>query len=90
MATRLNFTTRDWMWFCAVLALAFGWGGHFRYSMWREDNLLAVPPELAAEMTGPLNRTQDALNAEREKSNELSYVILKLVAKEHRDKIEKT
>ena len=29
---RLNFTTRDWLWFCVVTALAIGWGTHVRYT----------------------------------------------------------
>jgi hypothetical protein len=41
MAARIRLTIRDWFWFCVVLALAFGWGGHFRYSAWLEENLIA-------------------------------------------------
>jgi hypothetical protein len=41
MATRFRLTIRDWFWFCLVLALAFGWGGHFRYSAWLEQHLIA-------------------------------------------------
>jgi hypothetical protein len=44
MATRFHFTTRDWIWFCIVIALAFGWSGHFRYSKWLENNWIASPP----------------------------------------------
>jgi hypothetical protein len=46
MLTRFVFTTRDWFWLCIVLALAFGWGVHVRYSTlleWREKGLPIQP-----------------------------------------------
>src|ERR1044072_9917155 len=34
-----RFTIRDWFWLCIVLALAIGWGSHFRYTQWVETNM---------------------------------------------------
>jgi hypothetical protein len=38
MATRFSFTFRDWTWLCLVMALAIGWGSHFRYTRWLYAN----------------------------------------------------
>jgi hypothetical protein len=33
---RMNFTTRDWVWFWIVMGLAIGWGTHVRYTAYLE------------------------------------------------------
>ncbi len=91
MAQRLHFTTRDWMWFCVVLVLAVGWGGHFRYSRWLEENLMkAQPPNVTVE------EMKIALSDERQRAESLelenarlNIAIGEVLTREQRDEVEK-
>jgi hypothetical protein len=100
MASRLNFTTRDWLWFCVVMALAFGWSGHFRYSKWIEDHLVNNPEKAylydenelielknARERTFSLEVENDALKRE---CSALMYCINMICTEAQRTEVSKT
>jgi hypothetical protein len=91
MEQRIRFTTRDWLWLCIVLALAFGWGGHYRYSLWLEENLVKDRP---ADVTVEEMRT--ALNDEREtaaklrlENARLDFAIRNVLTPEQQEVVEK-
>ena len=79
------------MWFCFVLVLAVGWGGHFRYSVWLEENLMkAQPPNVTVE------EMKTALSDERQQewklmqeNAQLNYAIGKVLTPEQREAVEK-
>ncbi len=90
MSTHFHFTTRDWMWFCLVFALAIGWGGSFRYNEWLDANTVVVPKGVGIskdDVANPLSHTIQALNTEREQSRELKYLMLRIMSKEQLEKV---
>ena len=70
MPLRFNFSTRDWIWFCIVVALILGWGSHVRYSWWLEDNIVNHPTTIHVsdgQLTEQLHDTQEQLMECKEK-----------------------
>jgi hypothetical protein len=88
---RLNFTTRDWLWLCVVMALAFGWGSHFRYSEWVEENVVNSPPTVIADHTLMHDRDLaiERLSHMRNDYDSLIYGIVKVLSPEQRKELEK-
>lgn len=90
MPAPFKFTTRDWLWFCVVFAVAIGWGTHFRYSRWYDAKAVILPSSFSRdELSQPLAKTQEALIAERETVKELKFVILELLGRGNQDSIKK-
>jgi hypothetical protein len=79
------------MWFCVVLVLAVGWGGHFRYSQWLEEHLMrAQPPNVTVE------EMKSALSDERQETwkwmgenARLNYAIREVLTREQIEAVEK-
>jgi hypothetical protein len=70
MPLRFNFSTRDWIWFCIVVALILGWGSHVRYSWWLEDHVVNHPTTIHVSdqrLTEQLNDTIEQLMECKEK-----------------------
>jgi hypothetical protein len=78
------------MWFCVVLVLAVGWGGHFRYSRWLEENLMRYrPPDATVEeMKVALNdERQEAWKWQQENAR-LNHAIGKVLTREQSEAVE--
>ncbi len=73
MAFRFHFTSRDWIWFCIVFALAVGWSGHFQYTKWLENNVLH-------ERYASSLKLRNELSAAHEKAFELKAEVLAVQA----------
>jgi hypothetical protein len=85
MSNRFSFTTRDWLWFCLVFALAMGWVSTFRHNEWLDANTVVVPKGIGISKDGvadPLGHTMEALRTEREHSKELKQLMLDKMSKE--------
>ena len=70
MPQHFKFSTRDWIWFCIVVALICGWASHVRYSWWLEDNVVNHPTTIyvSNEQLGEqLNDANELLMECREK-----------------------
>ena len=92
MSTRFHFTTRDWIWFCLVFFLAFGWGGHFRYSMWLEDNVVANPAAHLfndEDLMDQLKVAREKLAEERAYSAAVAYGTRRLLDEDARQELGK-
>jgi hypothetical protein len=91
MDQRIRFTTRDWLWFCVVLALAIGRGGHFRYSLWQEENLMKDRPVdiTVEEMRSALDTERVRLEEYRLENARLNHAIRKVLTREQQEELEK-
>jgi hypothetical protein len=91
MEQRIRFTTRDWLWLCVVLALAFGWGSHFRYTMWFEENLAKDRPidVTVEQMRNALNDERERMERFRLENARLSYAIRKVLTPEQQADVER-
>src|SRR5262245_6751577 len=91
MAQRFQFTTRDWMWFCVVLVLAVGWGGHFRYSQWLNEHLMRAQPinVTVEEMKSALNDERQETWKWLQENARLSYAIREVLTREQIEALEK-
>ncbi len=79
------------MWFCVVLVLAVGWGGHFRYSRWLEENLMKyrAPDATVEEMKVALNDERQEVWKWQQENARLSHAIEKVLTREQVEKVEK-
>lgn len=78
MAARFVFTTRDWMWFCVVFAMAIGWGMHVRYSTLLESPALSTPyttPIGFDELQQLSNAQRDQLRKIKNENEVLRYAV---------------
>ena len=91
MAQRFHFTTRDWMWFCVVLVLAVGWGGHFRYSQWLEEHLMRAQPVnvTVEEMKSALSDERQRVWKSEQENTRLSQAMGRVLTREQLEAVEK-
>ncbi len=79
------------MWFCLVLVLAVGWGGHFRYSQWLEENLMRyrAPDATVEEMKTALDEERDQTWKWMQENARLNHALGTVLTREQLDEIEK-
>ncbi len=79
------------MWFCLVLVLAVGWGGHFRYSQWLEENLMRyrAPYATVEEMKTALDEERDQTWKWMQENARLNHALGTVLTREQLDEIEK-
>jgi len=92
MPLRFNFSTRDWIWFCIVVALIIGWGSHFRYSWWLEDHVVNHPTKVYVsdkQLTEQLDDAKEQLMQCKERYAALEYAATSIMNADQRKEFAK-
>jgi len=79
------------MWFCVVLVLAVGWGGHFRYSQWLEEHLMRAQPVnvTVEEMKTALSDARQETSKLWHENAGLNHAIRETLSREQIESLEK-
>lgn len=92
MSMRFTFTTRDWVWFCMVVAALGGWATHVRYSWWLEDNVVNHPTTVYVSdetLAGQLNDANEQLMEVKEKYAAAEYAAASIMNSDQRNEFER-